>query len=87
MSESKHTCATCGIDFTIRPAIPDGTPGYENCLGPDCESYDPHRDLDVLFMSDEEIKKLPIVSMDKLRQRQKGVKLDDGTYAVDLYGL
>ncbi len=81
---STHACNTCGIGFTVCPAIPDDKDGWENCIAPECKSYDPERDIDVLFMSDGELAARPIVSMNMLRKRKQGVKLNDGTYAADL---
>jgi len=52
---SNHVCATCGVEFTICPAIPDGETGWENCLAPECDSYDSHRDAEVLFKTDSEL--------------------------------
>lgn len=66
---SKHVCETCGEKFEITPAADV----WRNCMAPDCSSYDPHHDLDILFMSNEEIMKsrLP-VSIEILRKRKSG---------------
>lgn len=38
------------------PLIPDADAHrWPDCLAPECESYDPHRDAEILFMSDREI--------------------------------
>lgn len=50
---SFHICDTCGAEFEICRAIPDGKPGWENCLGPDCPSYDPERDVDKMLENGE----------------------------------
>jgi len=81
---SNHKCDTCGKEFTMCPAIPDDNDQWPNCLDETCASYDPDRDIDILFMSDAEIAKRSIVSMDMLRKRKEGTKLEDGTYAADL---
>jgi len=53
---SVHNCQTCGGEFTLCPLIPDDDAHrWPDCLSPECESYDPHRDADLLFMSDKEI--------------------------------
>lgn len=46
---SLHVCDTCGCEFSVIPAIADGVPGWENCLGTECDSYDPNRDADKFF--------------------------------------
>lgn len=79
---SVHTCDTCSTEFTVCPAIPDGREGWESCLARECESYDPERDLDVLFASDAELADRPVISMDMLRKRKLGTKLSDGSYAA-----
>lgn len=81
---SLHKCDTCGTEFTVCPVIRDDQDGWENCMLPECASYDPERDVDVLFASDEEVAKRPVVSMDMLRKRKQGVRLTDGTYAANL---
>jgi hypothetical protein len=46
---SKHICDTCGTEFTVCPAIRPGRRGWDNCLGRDCDSYEPHRDIDLFL--------------------------------------
>lgn len=66
---SRHICDTCGVEFTITPAADKG---FENCLAESCPSYDPHRDIEPLFMSDAEIaREKDVVSIDVLRQRRR----------------
>lgn len=68
---SSHICETCGTSFTVTPGAPGDGEGYENCLAPDCDSYDLHRDLDILFQTDEEIvKNVRAVCIKKLRARK-----------------
>ncbi len=69
---SVHCCETCGIEFTVTPKAPNNGEGYENCLYPECDSYDPHRDMDIVFMTDAEIASngLP-VSIKMLQKRKK----------------
>jgi len=43
---SVHHCAACGREFTICP--PSSTYG-DDCILPECASYDPSRDADVFF--------------------------------------
>ena len=53
---SVHDCQTCGGEFTLCPLVPDDKAHeWPDCLEPDCDSYDPHRDADILFQSDSEI--------------------------------
>lgn len=49
---SLHRCDTCGREFTVCPPIAESEveeKGWENCLDPSCESYDPMRDVDLLM--------------------------------------
>lgn len=46
---SRHVCETCGQGFTVTPAAPLDSKGWDNCLAPTCASYDVNRDLDRLF--------------------------------------
>ena len=46
---SVHRCEACGEVFRVCPAAKPGQAGWENCLGPDCSSYDPTRDADKFF--------------------------------------
>jgi len=48
---SHHICKTCGAKFSICPSVL-GKDGWENCMAPECESYDPSRDVDD-FYNDE----------------------------------
>jgi len=52
---SKHKCDTCGTDYTICPAVKEGTKLFDNCMVEPCGSYDVNSDIDLLFMTDEEI--------------------------------
>ena len=66
---SLHECETCGVDFTLCPAVGPAEPGWENCLTDDCSSYDAHRDMDILYMTAAEIAKdKRIVSIVQLRK-------------------
>ena len=71
---SRHTCDKCGQSFDIAPAIKDNEEGYENCLTEECSSYDPHRDLDIIFLDDHELAKKPLVSLKMLDKRRKYIK-------------
>jgi len=67
---SKHVCDTCGQPFDIAPAIKANEEGYENCLMEECASYDCHRDLDVIFLDDHELRDKPLVSLKMLNKRR-----------------
>jgi len=67
---STHICDTCGQPFDVAPAIKDDEKGYEDCLMEDCLSFDPHRDLDVIFLDDYELAKKPLVSIKMLKTRR-----------------
>lgn len=65
---SHHTCDTCGQDFTICPADKN----WSNCLAENCASYDPHLDLDILYMTDQEIAaEKKVISIQRLRERKQ----------------
>ena len=69
---SHHVCDTCGQEYSICPA-PSNYEYWNNCLTEGCDSYDPHRDADILFMTNEEIsKEKKVISISKLRER-KGI--------------
>ncbi len=43
-------CRACAVDFSVTPAVGQHNfKGWMDCLTPDCSSYDPHRDIDVLM--------------------------------------
>lgn len=70
-SASLHVCETCGVEFTLCPAVEPSELGWENCLSDDCVSYDPHRDTEVLFMTNAEIaREKKIISIKQLRKRK-----------------
>ena len=46
---SKHTCDACGEDFTVCPAQHPESKGWDNCLAPNCKSYDAARDVDKMI--------------------------------------
>jgi len=70
---SVHICGTCGTEFTLCPLVPDDKAHeWPDCLDPDCDSYDPHRDADILFQSDSEIaNNNKPVSLKMLQARKK----------------
>lgn len=73
---SAFHCETCDFDFTVCPAVisPERRDRWDGCLADDCGSYDPARDADVLFMTDEEIRdQKPVVALDMLAARKAGV--------------
>lgn len=43
------TCAACGHEFTVCPALPEGNDWGADCLGDLCPSYDIARDVDMFF--------------------------------------
>lgn len=71
---SLFTCEFCGNDFSVCPAIKeDRISEWDNggCQSPECVSYDPDRDADIFFMTDEEIaKEKPLVSIKQLLKRK-----------------
>jgi hypothetical protein len=69
---SKFCCDVCGDEYTICPPVKDEAEraGWQTCMADTCASYDPNRDADILFMSDEEIaREKPVVSLKQLRDR------------------
>jgi len=51
-----HKCDTCGIEYTVTAPKADYSPeNFQDCLAPECASYDVNRDMDLLFMTDDEI--------------------------------
>jgi hypothetical protein len=40
---TEHICETCGVYFSLTP----GSDDWPDCLGDDCASYDPDREIDV----------------------------------------
>jgi len=47
---TRFKCEYCGNEFTICPAVPpDKENEWRGCLGVDCVSYDPSRDVDLLM--------------------------------------
>lgn len=49
---SAHICEFCGREFTVCPPAKDELLKYwRGCLAPECESYDPQRDVAYLLES------------------------------------
>ena len=77
-------CDTCGQEYNICPApAEDEQHLYNNCSAPGCDSYDPKRDLDILFMDNRElanhadkVKAVDIKMLIKRRKFQSGVKFE-----------
>ncbi len=68
---SAHVCETCGEEFTLCPPVEKGVAGWEGCGSEGCASYDPSRDMDIVFMTDAEIARdKPLVSMKMLKKRR-----------------
>jgi len=66
---SHHICDTCKQEFSICP-MPPNLSDWDHCYADNCESYDPERDADILFMTDDEIaREKKIVSIKQLRAR------------------
>ena len=55
-SVTKYWCDTCGEEYTVCPS-PENDDEWNNCLSPDCPSYDSGRDIDKIFDTDAEIYK------------------------------
>ena len=71
---SHHVCDTCATPFTITPAAGKDEKGYESCCCDECDSYDPHRDAEILFMTNAEIaREKKVVSIFQLRKRRDGI--------------
>lgn len=48
---SVFKCDFCGQEFTVCPAIkPEDRKSWNGCGAPDCESYDPARDVSRYFV-------------------------------------
>lgn len=69
-------CVVCKEPYTITPA-----PSSENrkhwtaCMSESCDSYDPDRDAEVLFMTAKEIMESKnAVSIKKLRERRRFIE-------------
>lgn len=76
---SKHKCDTCGDEFTVCPAYGEGSAGFENCLSPECASYDPNRDLEIVFLDDKVLSdNRKIIGMEMLRKRK--IFREEGTF-------
>lgn len=55
---SLFTCAACGEDFTVCPAVPEEKRDeWEGCMDTLCPSYDIDRDVDHLFAIGGEIER------------------------------
>lgn len=68
---SLHICDTCKVEFTLTPGVDADATGFDDCTCDECPSYDPDRDMDIVFMTDAEIARdKPIVSMKMLRKRR-----------------
>jgi len=73
---TEFKCETCGDIFTICPKVESANfDKWENCLAKECASYDPSRDADILFMSDDEISQEKIVSINMIKARRLGVSV------------
>lgn len=56
-------CDTCGVEYTVCPKPkPEREHKWNDCLSPECDSYDPDRDADKLFDGDDnDVFSTPIV--------------------------
>lgn len=71
LRHSVHVCGSCGEDFTICPAVEPGSIGDEDCGCAGCPSFDPHRNIGIVFMTDAEIARdEPVVSIKMLQKRK-----------------
>lgn len=69
-------CDYCGSKFSVCPAIEDKhLDSFKGCTIHPCESYDPKRDIDILFMDKKELQdhteKTGIVDIEVLQKRKK----------------
>lgn len=70
---SYHVCDTCGEEFTICPAKEPEDRGWDHCLSDKCPSYDPSRDVELLFMSNTEIaREKTVIDIKFLRRKKHG---------------
>lgn len=74
-------CGFCDTEYTICPQLEDNEiqPWVDGgCTTPECDSYDPNRDCEILFISDEELAKRDVVGIKMLKARREGnFKKDD----------
>lgn len=69
---SVHKCDTCNTEFTVCPGVDKDSTSFNDCLSLDCSSYDPERDIEIVFMDDNEIsRERDIVSINMLRKRKQ----------------
>ena len=71
---TRFKCEECGDEFTVCPAVPpDKENGWEGCLKPECTSYDPARDMDLLFdTSPESIGRRPVCPLNSKKGPSNG---------------
>lgn len=49
-----YQCDHCGTDYTVCP-IPESDDPWNSCLGLDCPSYEPSRDVEWMFPDDPKV--------------------------------
>ena len=69
-------CDHCGLEYSVCPAPKESElKVYNSCTISPCESYDPKRDIDVLFMDNKELAnhadKVGVVDLEVLAKRRK----------------
>lgn len=69
-------CGYCRQEFSICPAVGDDRLDlFEGCTAPGCESYDPARDIDIVFMNDKALAdhadQVGVVDFNMLTKRRK----------------
>ena len=80
-----YKCDYCGEEYNICPAPAEEDQHlYNGCTISPCESYDPKKDVDVLFMDDRDLAdhadKVGVVDIKMLGKRRKfqsGTKFED----------
>lgn len=73
-------CGTCHTEISVCPPPDYGDStlfvyrSWRDCALRSCDSYDPTRDADIVFMSDAELAELPVVALNMLRARKSGLR-------------
>lgn len=73
-------CVVCKEPYTVTPAPdPQRRKEWIECMSEFCDSYDPERDVDILFMSESEIMNSAnkVVSIKKLGERKRFIQTGD----------
>ena len=69
-------CGFCDTQYDICPQIKDNEIQScidDGCMSMECSSYDPNRDLEVVFLSDEELSRRDVVGIKMLKARREAL--------------